>query len=343
MKIGFAIPGRIETVSGGYAYDRALLELLPRTDWRPIRLELPSEFPNPSAQAVRDTRALLSAHAGPLLIDGLAYGAFPSWLSAEIGPRAVVLVHHPLCLEAGLSRAEVERLEASEHAAISAARGVIVTGRETVEVVQNMFGVDPARIVLAEPGVPLAERAPLVGDPPRILAVGAIIRRKRHSLLVEALSHLADLDWRLDIVGPLLSDPDESLRLRQVISNSGVGDRITVTGSIGQEALVDAYWRADLFVSTSSYEGYGMAVQEAIAHGLPVVATPGGALRDTASVGLLLDSETPEGIARALRPLLEDRRKRLELGDASWLRASALPRWEDTAATVAAALGRFLT
>jgi len=119
--------------TGGYAYDRRLLAEWQKSGVEASHLALPGSFPNPTdADMAATGHALLTADWNAvLLIDGLAYGAMPSALLETVRSPIVALVHHPLCLEAGLSAARAKELHALEKAALAFARHTIVTSRET--------------------------------------------------------------------------------------------------------------------------------------------------------------------------------------------------------------------
>ncbi|MCI4666482.1 MAG: glycosyltransferase family 4 protein [Neomegalonema sp.] len=361
LRVGFAIPGPIATaVSGGYAYDRALIEIAPQFGVELTPLELPGGFPfpggfapstgaaggpvDPTPFAVSD--AILSAWRGPLLIDGLAYGAFPEKLARKVGPRAAALVHHPLALETGLSPARTAYLRRSERAALAQARAVIATSETTAQALTTEYGVAPAQITVAPPGFDRRPRAAMAGAPPTILSVGAAIRRKRLPELIAALSRLTDLPWRFRHIGPLDVDPLEKAALDAAVSGIGgpsAQARLRFDGAVDDPAFWAAYREADLFVSAAAYEGYGMAIAEAVLHGLPIVATDGGAARSTAAAGRLIDSELEQdalsnALAAAMRPLLSRAEKRREAGEHSWAARNAILTPEATMERVARAL-----
>lgn len=353
MRVGFAIPGPIETaLSGGYLYDRALIAHAPALGVELVPLELPRGFPFPDgvpAQAIADTAAVLAAWGGPLLIDGLAFGAFPDALARKIGPRATALVHHPLAFESGLAPDQAARLRASERAALASAVGVVATSAVTAEALTTEFGVPADRIVAAPPGFARGPRAPMISTPPVILAVGAAIRRKRFPELIDALATLADLDWRCRLIGPTDVDPVETARLQERVAAArrlGVEDRFDISGAVPKEALDAAYLGAHLFVSAAAYEGYGMAIAEAALHGLPIVAVAGGAARETAAHGVLIDARLDgaaleAALAAAMRPLLADPSARHAASARVWAARDMILTPEATAARVVGALRRF--
>src|SRR5689334_18104400 len=104
IRAAFAIPGDINLPTGGYMYDRRVLALLPQFGVEAAHIELPGSFPAPSAAELAETGRLLGAvgDVAAVMIDGLAYGAMPVEVIARVRTPILALVHHPLCLEAGL-------------------------------------------------------------------------------------------------------------------------------------------------------------------------------------------------------------------------------------------------
>ncbi|HXF53564.1 MAG TPA: glycosyltransferase family 4 protein [Hyphomicrobiaceae bacterium] len=335
----FAIPGDLFAPTGGYAYDRRVLALLPEHGVEAGHVALPGSYPAPTAADLEATaRALSAAPQGAvLLIDGLAYGAMPAALIERFDAPVVALVHHPLCLETGLSadrQAELHRLETE---ALARAHRVVVTSPATARTLAAEFAVPAERITVAEPGTDPAPRARGTGTPLRMLAVGSLIPRKGYEILVEALRPLRHIDWRLDIAGALDAHSDTPRRVREAIERAGMTGRIALHGALDDRRLAELYAGADLFVMPSLYEGYGMALAEALARGLPIVCTTGGAAAETVPDEAAL--KVVPGDARALMWVLgralEDGALRQRMADAAWAAAARLPRWPDTARRIA--------
>src|SRR6185437_794732 len=110
------------------------------------------------------------------------------------------------------------------------------------------------------------------------MCVGVLGRNKGQDLLVEALAGLAERDWHCVLAGPLDREPDFVEQLQALITRLGYGHRIRLSGVLTGAALSHAYTTADLLVVPSRSETYGMAVTEALAHGLPVIAAAVGGL-----------------------------------------------------------------
>jgi glycosyltransferase involved in cell wall biosynthesis len=340
------VPGDLAAPTGGYAYARQLLAHLPQAGVAAAPLALPGSFPHPDAVDLAETAARLAAAPGRaiLLIDGLAYGALPPPVIAAAGSRPIVaLIHHPLGLEAGLSRAESERLLASERAALALASRTVTTSRFTRDLLVADFAVPRDRIAVAEPGTAPARRATGGGQGPlRLLAVGAVTPRKGLDRLAASLEGLADLAWDLTVAGALDRAPGYVAALHAQVAAAGLQGRITLTGAVSAARLDALYDRADLVVSASLFEGYGMALAEALARGLPVVSTTGGAAADTVpgAAGLKVPPGDAAALADALRTLIGDPSRRSAAAQAAWEAGQRLPRWSDTARAVAEALRR---
>jgi glycosyltransferase involved in cell wall biosynthesis len=334
----FAIPGDLERRTGGYAYDRAVMSACRDRSVAVRHLALPGDFPAPSVHSLRETAAAFASvpAACPLLVDGLAVGALPASLLREAGRCFVALVHHPLALESGLAPERVAALRASEQAALAEVRAVIVTSPDTARTLVADYAVPESRITVAVPGVEPAARATGSGAVPLILSVGAVIPRKGYTVLVEALGMLAGRPWQALIVGATDHDCGEATRVVRAIATHRLADRIKLAGERDAAALQPAYAGADIFAAPSLHEGYGMALAEALAHGLPVVASRAGAIPETVppAAGLLVPPGDASALAQALGHLLDDAALRRRLADAAWRHAAALPRWPQTAATI---------
>ncbi|GAB5467829.1 MAG: glycosyltransferase family 4 protein [Rhodospirillales bacterium] len=339
------MPGDLASRTGGYAYARALLQAMPETAWRLHHLPLPDGFPEPDGAALRLTAEAFARQPSdrPLLVDGLAYGCLPPALLQAHAGRWLALVHHPLALENGLSAARAAALRDSETQALAAAEGVVVTSPETARVLAADFGVPARAITVAEPGtIRPAEPAKGGGAVPRLLCVGTVSPRKGQDVLVEALSRLRGLAWHCRLIGSTDRAPETTRQLREAIVAAGLEARVELAGEVAPEAMEGCYAEADIFVLPSRYEGYGMAFAEALAHGLPVVACPTGAVPQTvpAAAALFVPPDDPRALAEALTRLLRDRALRQEKAAAAWDWGRRLPQWSDTARRVAAALDR---
>jgi glycosyltransferase involved in cell wall biosynthesis len=166
--------------------------------------------------------------------------------------------------------------------------------------------------------------------------------RKAYTLLVEALLPLITLDWSATIAGAMDRDPPAAEALVGAIAAAGLSDRVALAGALDRDGVEALYARADLLVSPSLFEGYGMVLAEGLAHGLPIVASTGGAAAETVpdAAALKVAPGDVGALTVALRRAIADPDLRRRLGEASWSAGQALPRWSDTASVIAAVLRR---
>lgn len=336
----FAVPGDITQRTGGYIYDATVLGLLPDIGAPVAHLELPASFPAPTPSDMDQTFALLGAvpQTQPILIDGLALGAMTPERVATLAAPIIALVHHPLGLETGLTAEEAEALLRNERAVLRHVDHVIVTSPHIAATLARDFAVSAERITIATPGFDVTPAAPAPVDPPLILSVGLLSPRKGHDTLIEALAHLADLPWQVEIIGRE-QDPAYTRRLHDLIAGHGLGGRIRLTGEIEAVPLADAYRRASLFALATRYEGYGMVLGEAMLHGLPIVSCDVGAVRSTVEdAAMLVPPDDPARFADALRSLLVDPAAAEAARRASRERGASLPTWADTTRIIAAVI-----
>jgi glycosyltransferase involved in cell wall biosynthesis len=333
----FAVPGDLATPTGGYAYDRRMIAELGDLGWQADLLGLGDGFPWPS-EATRMTALtkILEIPAGrAIIVDGLALGVLPEGAAQLAGRNPVLaLVHHPLALEAGLSSEQADALRRSERAALSAVQGVIVTSAATARLVAAEYGVPAERITIAKPG---SDPAPLAAGSRdgvvRLLSVGAVVPRKGFDVLIAALATLGDLPWQLTIAGDRTRDLNATARLDADIAGHALENRVAVLGTVSPQHLATLYAEADVFALASHFEGYGMAYAEAIAHGLPVIGTTGGAIPDTvpSDASLLIPPGDIPALAKALRRIIGDSDLRQRLADGARAAAPQFPTWRQSA------------
>ena len=345
------VPGALDQFTGGYLFDRRVVDGL-RAAGRSVRVvELPGGYPDADAQTRAAAAEALQALPGEsvAVIDGLALPGFADCLDAQARRlRLLGFIHHPLSLETGIAPALARRMEATERRLWPMLRGLLCPSAHTARCIADA-GIDPARIEIVPPGndrpvykrpgddrpvyeQPGDERSPAGehdADILRLLMVGSVVPRKGHLSLVEALAGLKHLPWRLTCIGSLERDTAAVVALRAAIERHSLGDRVDLAGERPPAALADAWHDADVFVLPSSHEGYGMAYAEAMAHGLPVIGTTAGAIPDTVpgTAGLLVAPGDVAALREALHRMLVDPPLRRHLAAGARQAAAALPDW----------------
>ena len=339
---GFDNPGQ---PTGGNIYDRRVCAGLAEAGWEVLVATVAAAWPVPDSGARAELDRILSAipDGEIALIDGLIASPTAAQLLPHAGRVSMtVLLHMPLAT--ALDRRHDASAQRSERVVLRAATSVVVTSEWTRQQVLRRYEIPPGRVHVARPGV---DR---VADPARpvrghLICVGVLGRHKGQDLLVEALAELGDLDWHCVLAGSLDRDPDFVEYLQTRITRLGYDHRVRLTGVLTGPALSHAYTTADLLVAPSRSETYGMTVTEALAHGLPVIATAVGGLpealgstADGTRPGQLITSCDPAALAAALRDWLGDERLRHRLRAAAGKRRSTLRGWEQTTQEIADAL-----
>jgi glycosyltransferase involved in cell wall biosynthesis len=327
--------------SGGDVYDRRVCLGLAANGWSVREYRALGRWPSPNENARIGLASLLRVLADDelVLIDGLVASAVPDVIVGEAGRlRFVVLLHMPLGEADPAARP-------SERAMLSAAVAVLTPSRWARRWLLDHYDLAPERVQVAEPGVDATASAPGSTGGTRLLSVGAVAPHKGHDLLVAALATLDDLAWSCQVAGALDVDPAFVDDVRRDAQRHGVADRLTLLGPLTNDELAAAYEHADVLIVTSRAETYGMVVAEAMAHGLPVIATSVGGVpealghdADGGRPGLLVPPGDTVALAAAIRAFLTDDELRRRLRRSVADRRQNLPSWSHTTAHVVHAL-----
>lgn len=344
MALGFVVPGRLDQLTGGYLYDRHVVDGLRQQGRAVDVLELPGRYPEADAGTREAAAEALDRQPDgrTVIIDGLALPGLVDSLPRHARRlRLVGFIHHPLSLETGLSPAGARHYAELEAALWPQLTGAICPSEHSARAVRAS-GLPANRVAVVAPGTPKPANThrPASDGPWQLLAVATITPRKGHRLLIDALAPLRDLSWQLTCIGSLARDVAEAQALRQCITDHGLQDRVALLGEQPAERVAQAYARAHAFVLPSYHEGYGMVFAEALAHGLPVISTTAGAIADTvpAAASLLVPPGDEAALREALRWLLTDAALRARLTAGALEAADALPGWDTAVARWAAAL-----
>ena len=329
--------------SGGNAYDQRLCQDLAAAGWSVRTRAVAGAWPWAEDAARGSLREALGTLAGGslVLVDGLVASAVPEVLvPASRRLRLVLLVHLPIGVGDGHPGARVH-----ERAVLVSAAAVVTTSCWSRRWLLETYGLDPARVHVAQPGVDTAERAVGSDRGRNLLCVAAVTPGKGHDVLLAALARIADLTWRCECVGALTRAPDFVADLKRGAQTAGLADRFVLTGPRTGRELEASYAAADVLVHPSRGETYGMVVTEALARAIPVLAPRVGGVPEALGVtqdgrrpGMLLPPGDVDALAGALRSWLCDPALRRGLRDAARDRRASLTGWSETADRVAGVL-----
>ena len=338
------VPGDVDDPllpSGGNTYDRRLRDELRRRRWNVSWRPVPGSWPGGDTTArTRLAQALRAVPAPvPLLVDGLVACAAPDVVRPVAADRpVVVIVHMPL----GSASPGAYALEGP---VLRSARAVVATSEWSRRWLLAAYALHPERVHVARPGTDPGPVAAGSAGGGALLCVASVVPGKGHDVLAGALSQLADLPWRCECVGSLSRDPDFVDRVRDDLRCAGMSSRVVFTGPRTGAALAASYDAADLLVLPSRAETWGMVVTEALARGVPVIASNVGGSPEAMGAdaggtppGLLVPPEDRDALATSLRCWLVDPDLRGVLRAAALHRRGTLAGWQVTADEVARVL-----
>jgi glycosyltransferase involved in cell wall biosynthesis len=339
-------PGPLDARTGGYIYNRRIAEGLQRQGWDVDSIPLDASFPSPTPAALQHAGRVFAAIRGETitLVDSLALGAMPELITRE-APRLtiVALVHQPLAAAIDFDAVARARLEDGERHALQVAELVVITGRAALPFIER-YDIPRDRVVVVEPGTdrPGVLRPIRQSGDVELLCVGTVNQGKGHEMLLEALASLRDMRWRLTCAGSLTRDPVTAQRVRETLIRLRLEDRVSFVGDLDAQALEACYNLVDVCVLATHQETYGMAVAEALAHGLPVVATKTGAIPELVGddAGLLVPVGDAAAFVEALARVLSGPDLRVRLAEGARRRRNRLPTWDEASSQMADALNR---
>jgi glycosyltransferase involved in cell wall biosynthesis len=332
--------------SGGNTYDRNLRRGLTSLGWTVHERPVPGFWSCPGAAsfAALDD-ALRQVPDGSLVVlDGLVASPAPEVLAAHAGRlRLVVLVHMPLGHRPADHVANETRRR--ERAVLRAADAVVTTSAWSRRRLMELYTLAADRMHVAEPGVEPAELVPATATGEALLCVAAVTPDKGHDVLLEGLAAVRDLRWRCVCVGSLDRDAATAEAVRRRSFELGLGDRVRFAGAATGAELDTAYATADVVLLASRAETYGMVITEALARGLPVIATDVGGVSEALAhstdgicPGLVVAPDDPGALAGALRAWLSDAELRAGLRRAALQRRQSLSGWSTTTSIIAGVL-----
>ena len=355
MHLGLVIYGSLNTLTGGYIYDRILVEYLQSRGHRIDIISLPQR---------NYGRHLLDNWSHGLRSD-LVAGPYDILLQDELNHASlfhtnrrlqrngnlpiVTIVHQVLCRQPrnGL----LNRIyQAVEKRYLESVDALIFNSDTTRKTVENLVGVQRPFLVASPagdrlgqlPSVDLIDSRALETGPLRLIFVGNLLPNKGLLPLIKGLSQFDHDLWHLTVVGSLTMDVGYARQIKMLIAQNNLSRQIEITGPRNGHELANLFLQSHVFVMPFSYEGFGMAYLEAMAFALPVLGSSDGAVKEfviPGRNGFLFESADFESINAAIHDMHHDRQLLRNMSHAAFQTYKKRPKWNDTMESI----HRFLT
>lgn len=327
MKVGLVIYGDLGQATGGYLYDRMLVRELRR---RGHSVNVLSLRKKPHIEQVADNSdpAVRSwmRKQDVIVQDELCH---PSLYRLNLQrERPVVALVHNLSTSLGPPSDIARSMERSFLESVDA---VVCTSRATLGACQSLCP-HPLRAAVAHPG-----RGHMMPQPHlqgsgelRVLHVGNIHPTKGLDVLLAALSELFPAPFRLEVAGAITDAPFR--RSLDDLMDAPLRSRVRFLGPVPEALMCERYRRADVVAVPSRYEGFGIALLEAMGFGVPVIAGREGGSGELVThgrEGFLVRPGDQGAVVRHLR-FLSDNARREGMGKAARRRWEAQPTWEES-------------
>ena len=355
MRLGLIIYGNLNTLTGGYIYDRILVEHLQSRGHQVDIISLPQ----------RDYGRHLLDNLSPGLRSDLAAGAYDILLQDELNHPSlfhtnrslqkkanfpiVAIVHQVLCRQ---PRNDFLNwiFQAIEKRYLKSVDAMIFNSNTTRRTVEALVSNRRPSIVACPAGDRLGSLPSIdrIGSRTynkgqlRLIYVGNVLPHKGLLPLINGLSHLAPEIWHLTVVGSLTMHGRYVRNIKRLIAQRNLDRQIDFVGPRDGDELAGLFARSHIFIMPYSHEGFGMAYLEAMAFALPVVGSTDGALREfviPGQNGFLIKRDDFESVNAHIHTLHQNRQLLFKMSKAAFRTYKKRPRWQDTMESI----HRFLT
>ncbi len=348
MKIGLIIYGSIDTLSGGYMYDRMMVEYLRAQGDTVEIISLP--WRNYAAHLTDNFSFKLLPNLDILIQDELNH---PSLIGANRGkhPYPIIsLVHHLRCSELR-PKWQNDLYRVAEKKYLQSVDGFIFNSQTTKGVVNSLIGNSKPDVVAFPPtdrfGDAISEEAIEERGKKkelRVLFLGNVMGRKGLRTLLEAVSFQQSA-LQVDVVGSLTTEPEYAKEMQEFVTVNGLSSTVHFHGSLNNQPLIDKLKNAHVLVVPSSYEGFGIVYLEGMGFGLPAIGTTAGAASEVIRDGMdgfLIEPGDAHSLATKLQFMNERRDVLVQMSLAARTRYLTQPKWNQTANQIREFLLSFL-
>lgn len=288
MTVHFFIPD-IHAFPDPSTYAHKIIMGLQRKGFTVKTYLLPEDFPFPSDESIQRYIQMVQSvpESEPVVFDAEAIASTPYVLKDISQHNPVIsIVHVPLCFDPQYSAYQRTMITSLEKESYSHVSSFVATSEFAVQQLQNI-GIENEKIKLIIPGISNTHHKENYPQAPyHLLSVANLSRNRDHSILVRAFSSLKDKKWILDCYGNFSSDISYRTNLEEMITRYGLNEKIRLHEVVSENELNEVYANADLFVHPADFESYGISLIEALSHGIPVVASTGGGIRNIVPVNM---------------------------------------------------------
>ena len=270
-KFTFFYPGNINQKTGGYIYENNILKFS-KTNKYPINfIELSSNFPNPNIQDIENLHKITNNIKSDniLIFDGLVLEGLHKSINILDHFKIIALIHHPLYLEFNGKKSEEFFKRAIK--IYKKIDYFIVTSHTTKKLLSKTFKIKSSKISIVEPGIEKFKKYKKIpSSKVKLLTCGSIIERKKYDYLINEIKNIDNI--QLNIVGDVSRENKYANKIKNIINNNNLENKVILHGKISQVKLEKIYSNCDFYISTSEYEGFGMSLANAVLSKLPIIS-----------------------------------------------------------------------
>ena len=299
-KFTFFYPGNINQKTGGYIYENNILKFSKKNKYPINFIELSSIYPNPNIQDIENLHKITNNIKSDkiLIFDGLVLEGLHKSINILDHFKIIALIHHPLYLEFNGKKSEEFFKRAIK--IYKKIDYFIVTSHNTKKLLSKTFKIKSSKISIVEPGIEKFKKYKKIPSKKiKLLTCGSIIERKKYDYLINEIKNIDNI--QLNIVGDVSRESKYTNKIKKLISNNNLKNKIILHGKIPQARLENLYSNCDFYISTSKYEGFGMSLANAVLSKLPIISYKTSTIQNTiGKAGVLYFDSHNKGVLKKL-------------------------------------------
>jgi glycosyltransferase involved in cell wall biosynthesis len=319
MSVYFLSGGDINSLTGGHLYNMHIINGLKNKNYSVSLQAAGGKWDNKEGIDKMCRLYLQKIPWGScIIIDSLILASLTNLVRKSMDRfKFLGLIHLPVSYD--IKTGIHGKLSEDELGALNHMHRLVVTGGFTFDLLCNA-GIDPRKITIIQPGTDqFPRKAQYARVPSNLLCIANYSALKAQDVLIRALSRLKTRNWTLHLYGDTDRDPEYTSFLRSLILYLGLESRIIVHRIVERQNISKVFLEADLFILPSLFESYGMVLSESLAHGIPVISTLAGNIRNTVpeGMGILIEPGNEAELADSISSLFDSPEKYSALCTAS--------------------------